>query len=37
MLRIILISLTLSLSACGTVEGIGNDVSAGARTVKGWF
>ncbi|MGB0900612.1 entericidin EcnA/B family protein [Halocynthiibacter sp.] len=37
MLRIILISLTLALPACGTVEGIGNDVSAGARTVKGWF
>ncbi len=37
MTRIILISLTLALSACGTVEGVGSDLSAGSRTVKGWF
>lgn len=24
----------LALTACGTVEGIGEDISAGARTVR---
>lgn len=33
---IILLSL-VTLSGCGTIEGIGEDVSAGARTVRGWF
>ncbi|WP_232820681.1 entericidin EcnA/B family protein [Thalassobius sp. I31.1] len=37
MLRITLISIALCLSACGTVEGIGEDISSGSRTVKGWF
>ncbi len=37
MLRITLISIVLTFSACGTVEGIGEDISAGSRTVKGWF
>lgn len=26
-----------ALSACGTIEGVGNDISAGSRTVRGWF
>jgi len=27
----------LALSGCATVEGLGYDISAGARTVGGWF
>jgi predicted small secreted protein len=26
-----------TLSACATVDGIGQDISGGARTVQGWF
>jgi predicted small secreted protein len=29
--------LVIALAGCGTVEGIGNDISSGARTVQGWF
>ena len=35
-----LIAMILGLSAvasCGTIEGMGADISAGARTVRGWF
>ena len=34
---VILIALAAALSGCGTVEGIGEDISSGARTVQGWF
>ncbi len=27
----------LALAACNTVAGVGDDVSAGARTVQSWF
>ena len=27
----------LVLSACGTVDGIGRDISGGANRVAGWF
>ena len=27
----------LPLAACATIEGVGYDLSAGARTVSGWF
>lgn len=27
----------LAVAGCATVEGIGYDISAGARTVGGWF
>ncbi|TXI01172.1 MAG: entericidin EcnA/B family protein [Pseudorhodobacter sp.] len=38
MKRITLICLcALSLAACNTVAGVGEDVSGGARTVQGWF
>lgn len=33
---IIILSL-VTLSGCATIEGVGEDVSAGARTVRGWF
>ncbi|WP_344847852.1 entericidin EcnA/B family protein [Celeribacter arenosi] len=29
--------LILSLSACGTVAGVGEDIQTGARTVQGWL
>lgn len=33
----LLILCVVALSACGTVEGIGNDISAASRGVQGWF
>ncbi|MDG1431759.1 MAG: entericidin EcnA/B family protein [Paracoccaceae bacterium] len=33
----LLLSCILSLSACSTIEGLGRDVSGGARTIQGWF
>ncbi|SMX35591.1 entericidin EcnA/B family protein [Maliponia aquimaris] len=33
----IMILLVTGLASCGTVEGLGQDISAGARTVQGWF
>jgi predicted small secreted protein len=32
-----MIALAAMLASCGTVEGIGEDISTGARTVQGWF
>ena len=32
-----LLLIVLGLAGCGTVEGAGRDISAGARTVGGWF
>lgn len=37
MKRIALVLVLTSLAACNTVAGAGEDVSAGARTVQGWF
>ncbi|HAV09137.1 MAG TPA: entericidin EcnA/B family protein [Rhodobacteraceae bacterium] len=34
---ILLVAVLAGLSACGTIEGVGSDISAGARTVRGWF
>jgi predicted small secreted protein len=34
MIRIALMILALGLAGCGTVEGIGEDISAGARSVR---
>lgn len=33
----LLVSLTLALSGCATVEGAGRDISGAARTVGGWI
>jgi predicted small secreted protein len=30
-------ALILALAGCNTVEGVGMDISSGARTVGGWF
>lgn len=32
-----LLGLIVMLSACGTIEGVGEDVSAASRTVQSWF
>ena len=38
LLRIILIiGIAGTLSACATVDGIGQDISGTARTVQSWF
>ncbi|MEL6509259.1 MAG: entericidin EcnA/B family protein [Pseudomonadota bacterium] len=37
MIRILAISFCLVAAGCGTVEGIGRDISDGSRTVRGWF
>ncbi|MBV1902400.1 MAG: entericidin EcnA/B family protein [Marinosulfonomonas sp.] len=37
MKKIIMTTFFLMLASCGTVAGVGDDLSAGARTVKGWF
>lgn len=37
MRAVLMITLAMGLASCGTVDGIGQDISAGARTVQGWF
>lgn len=37
MKKLVLIGLVAALAACNTVAGVGDDVSAGARTVQSWF
>lgn len=37
MTRALAIALVLTLAACGTIEGIGEDISAGARAVRNAF
>lgn len=37
MRKLLIAALLLGLAACNTVEGLGRDVSAGARTVRGAF
>lgn len=34
---IVLLALGLALAGCATVDGIGQDISGGARRVQGWF
>jgi predicted small secreted protein len=33
----LVLAVLLSLSACNTISGVGEDVSSGARTVQGWI
>ncbi|MCR9148776.1 MAG: entericidin EcnA/B family protein [Rhodobacteraceae bacterium] len=35
--RIVAVAALVALAACNTVEGIGEDVSAGARSVRSMF
>lgn len=37
MKKLILIAMLGLVAGCATVEGIGNDISGGARTVRSWF
>ncbi|MCB2126496.1 MAG: entericidin EcnA/B family protein [Rhodobacteraceae bacterium] len=37
MKKLILIAALVTLAACNTVAGVGDDVSAGARKVQSWF
>ncbi|THD74849.1 entericidin EcnA/B family protein [Thalassobius vesicularis] len=37
MKKLFLIAMLGLLASCGTIEGIGNDISGGARTVRNWF
>jgi len=37
MIRIALMILVLGLAGCATVEGMGDDISAGARRVRDAF
>ncbi|TCP41002.1 entericidin EcnA/B family protein [Rhodovulum marinum] len=34
MARILFIAITLTLAGCGTIEGMGEDISASARAVR---
>lgn len=33
----ILIAVLAALAGCGTVDGVGRDISGGANRVQGWF
>ncbi|MGB8813095.1 MAG: entericidin EcnA/B family protein [Paracoccaceae bacterium] len=37
MKKLMLLALLATLSACGTIDGIGRDISGGANRVAGWF
>ena len=37
MIRVICISMLCALWGCGTVEGVGKDISSGARSVRDLF
>lgn len=37
-MRLLFVSMLLAtLAGCATVEGVGEDISNGARRVSGWF
>jgi predicted small secreted protein len=35
--KLAIISICLALTGCGTVDGIGRDISGGANRVAGWL
>lgn len=37
MRRLAIMALVATLAGCGTVDGIGRDISAAARGVQSWF
>ncbi|AUC55516.1 MAG: entericidin EcnA/B family protein [Sagittula sp.] len=37
MRTILILALAAGLAGCATVEGLGHDISGGARTVQSWF
>ncbi|MBU2962353.1 entericidin EcnA/B family protein [Citreicella sp. C3M06] len=34
---ILLAALAATLAGCGTVDGVGQDISSASRTVQSWF
>ena len=36
-LLVMLLAAIAALAGCNTVDGVGMDISSGARTVGGWF
>ncbi|WP_136443622.1 entericidin A/B family lipoprotein [Pacificoceanicola onchidii] len=34
---VLIIALAMGMAGCATVEGVGEDISSGARKVSGWF
>ena len=36
-MKTLLLFCALALAGCATVEGVGRDISGGARTVGGWL
>lgn len=34
---VLILTCLTALSACSTIEGVGRDISGGARTIQGWF
>ncbi|PCD76842.1 entericidin EcnA/B family protein [Pseudothioclava arenosa] len=34
---VLLVAIAAALAGCNTVAGVGDDVSAGARTVQSWL
>jgi predicted small secreted protein len=37
MMRTVLLLTALALGGCATIDGIGQDISGGARTIQSWF
>lgn len=37
MKKLMILAVLAALSGCGTVDGIGRDISGGANRVAGWF
>ncbi|TCO69723.1 entericidin A/B family lipoprotein [Rhodovulum euryhalinum] len=37
MIRMLLVLTLLALAGCGTIEGMGEDISSGARAVRNAF
>lgn len=35
--KLILMVLLVALASCGTVDGVGRDISGGANRVQGWL
>jgi len=37
MKKLVVLAVLATLAGCGTVDGIGRDISGGANRVAGWF
>ena len=36
-INLFVLAALAALSACGTIDGMGQDISSASRTVQGWF